>query len=160
MPEVFCNTSPIQYLHQLDLLFLRPALYAKVGVPLAVIRELQAGIQKGVALPALPLPESFEEMDDLETDFLPFAALGPGENQVLAQLHANPGSLGILDDRPARALARKLGFRITGTLGVLLRAKQRALIPTLRPCLHRLEEAGFRIHPVTRQEVLRLANEA
>jgi len=35
----------------------------------------------------------------------------------------NPGSLAIIDDRLARELAKARGIRITGTAGVLLKAK-------------------------------------
>lgn len=33
MPEAICDTSPLQYLHQLKLLDLLPRLYSKVIVP-------------------------------------------------------------------------------------------------------------------------------
>ena len=51
MPEVICNTSPLQYLHQLDLLDVLQAFTDHIIVPPAVVHELAAGRAQGVNLP-------------------------------------------------------------------------------------------------------------
>ena len=51
MPEAICNTSPLQYLHQIDQLNIIPALIGSIIVPPAVLVELDAGIAKGLDLP-------------------------------------------------------------------------------------------------------------
>ena len=52
MPEVvISNTSPLQYLYQLDHLDLLPHFYQQIQVPPAVISELHAGRALGVSLP-------------------------------------------------------------------------------------------------------------
>jgi len=66
----------------------------------------------------------------------------------------------ILDDALARQYARMLNLKLTGTLGVLLKAKEAGLLPALAPVLERLQHLRFRIDPQTRQAVLRLAGEA
>ena len=66
----------------------------------------------------------------------------------------------ILDDALARQYARMLNLKLTGTLGVLLKAKEAGLLPVLAPVLERLQHLRFRIDPQTRQAVLRLAGEA
>jgi predicted nucleic acid-binding protein len=53
LPEVICNTSPLQYLHQLGHLRLLPALAGRVIVPPAVVDELAVGRGLGVDLPAV-----------------------------------------------------------------------------------------------------------
>jgi hypothetical protein len=53
LPEVICNTSPLQYLHQLDLLHLLPPLVGGIVVPPAVQEELAAGLRAGINLPDL-----------------------------------------------------------------------------------------------------------
>lgn len=50
MSEFICNTSPLQYLHQLGLLDILPKLTGNVTVPPAVIGELQAGRSKGASV--------------------------------------------------------------------------------------------------------------
>ena len=57
MAEVICNTSPLQYLHQLGHLDLLPQLTGPVVVPTAVATELAEGHKLGVDVPdpeALP----------------------------------------------------------------------------------------------------------
>ena len=43
MPAVICDTSPLQYLHQTELLRLLPALFGVVVMPPAVVSELNEG---------------------------------------------------------------------------------------------------------------------
>jgi hypothetical protein len=49
--EVISNTSPLQYLHQVGLLDLLPALYTRVTVMEAVAAELEDGRAAGIDLP-------------------------------------------------------------------------------------------------------------
>jgi len=50
LPEVICDTSPIQYLYQIGHLELLVQLAGQVIVPPAVVRELEAGKERGVEL--------------------------------------------------------------------------------------------------------------
>ena len=43
MPEYICNTSPLQYLHQLGRIEILPALTGRIIVPVPVIAEMEAG---------------------------------------------------------------------------------------------------------------------
>ena len=50
---MICNTSPLQYLHQIGQLSLLPALVRRVIVPQAVAEEIERGRAKGIDLPDL-----------------------------------------------------------------------------------------------------------
>ena|ERR1035441_5495243 len=50
----------------------------------------------------------------------------------------------ILDDKLARKMATKLGLTFTGTLGVLVEAKDVGLIPLLKPLFDKIELTDFR----------------
>ena len=160
MPEVISNTSPIQYLHQSDLLELLPALYDQVTVPEGVVVELEAGRRQGVPLPDVrTLPwvrvrrAPRERLLTLVTD------LGRGEREVLALAAEIPDSLAILDDALARHYARVLDVAFTGTLGVLLRGKQAGHLTAVEPAVRQLEMLGFRLDAGTRAAILDLAEE-
>jgi uncharacterized protein len=85
-----------------------------------------------------------------------FPKLGVGEASVLsAALAAGGDCYLLLDDEPARREARALGIQFTGTLGVLVVAKRRRLIPALKPCLERLFENGFHFSPELARNLLR-----
>jgi predicted nucleic acid-binding protein len=66
----------------------------------------------------------------------------------------------ILDDRKAREVAQRLGVAVTGTVGLLLKAKQEGVIPEVRPLLDALDANQFRIGAALRAEALRLAGES
>jgi len=82
-----------------------------------------------------------------------------GEAAVLALARLSDDAPDPHGRRLARAHARGLGLRITGTLGVILRAKRDGCVPAVAPLLRQLQDEGFRIAPATRGEVLRLAGE-
>ena len=54
--------------------------------------------------------------------------LGDGEKEVLALGLETQDALLLLDDRDARRYARTLELEISGTLGLLLRAKERGVL--------------------------------
>jgi predicted nucleic acid-binding protein len=65
----------------------------------------------------------------------------------------------ILDDLKGRKEAEKLGFRITGTLGILFKAKKVGLITELKSLIEKLKVVGFRLSPKIEEEILRRSNE-
>lgn len=66
----------------------------------------------------------------------------------------------ILDDRQARGLAETYNLDYTGTVGLLIMAKTRDLIPEVTTFLDRLEQEGFRLSENLYRQVLRAAGEA
>lgn len=82
--------------------------------------------------------------------------LGEAEAITLA---AQPGYLLIIDDRKGRQWAQRLQIPISGTIGVLLRAKRRGLIAAVKPVLAQLKAVGFHLTGALEQEALRLAGE-
>jgi hypothetical protein len=85
--------------------------------------------------------------------------LGPGESEVLAVATHHPLALVILDDKLARRIAEMQGFRLTGTAGVLLRAKEKGFIPALKPAIEKLLSLNFRLKPDLVQSILEFAGE-
>ena len=66
----------------------------------------------------------------------------------------------ILDDLPARRVADALGLPIIGTLGVMLAAKRRGLVTSIRPLLDGLVRESFFIGAELYQQLLESAGEA
>ncbi len=159
MSEVICNTSPLQYLHQLGLLHLLPAIAVRVTVPAAVVAELAIGRAAGLDLPDPTPLEWVDIRSPANLAGLSPTDLGPGEAEVLALARESADAELLLDDQAARRAAEKLGFRMRGTLAVLLDAKRAGLIPTVAPVLDQLQALGFRLHPKTRAEILQRAGE-
>ena len=65
----------------------------------------------------------------------------------------------ILDDFLARRTAQALGLPVTGTVGILVVAKERAFVGAVRPHLDKLIELGFFISKDLYRESLQSAGE-
>jgi predicted nucleic acid-binding protein len=65
----------------------------------------------------------------------------------------------VIDDLKARDLAQRMGLRIIGTVGLLVRAKRAGLLPWINPLLNELSEKGFHLSEDLKREALRLAGE-
>ncbi|MGA2936559.1 MAG: DUF3368 domain-containing protein [Syntrophobacteraceae bacterium] len=160
MPDVICNTSPIQYLYQANFLHILHELYGLIAIPVGVFTELDAGRISGISLPDVKSLSWLSVRYVREQTLLQMVSgLGAGEKQVLALALENPGSLAILDDLMARRYASFLGIRFTGTLGILLKAKEKRLLQAVAPVLGQLEALHFRLDPKTPDAVLKLAKE-
>ena len=161
MPEVvISNTSPIFYLHRLRLLDLLQKLYQEIIVPKAVVAELEAGRRQGEDVPELDNYEWIKirairspQILGLSTDF------GLGETEVLALALEESDSLVIIDEKLARKIARLRGLRVTGTAGVLLKAKQEGHILAVKPFIDRLQEIHFHLSDNVRTLILGIAEE-
>lgn len=160
MPSIICDTSVLQYLYQLELLHMLPALAAEVIIPPAVVDELAAGIGLGLSLPDVTKLDWLSIRQPVGVAALPLVSdLGPGEAEVLMLALELSGAVAVLDDALARRVAEILGLPLTGTLGVLVDAKRAGLVEAVEPYLDRLHALRFRLAESTRRAVLRLAGE-
>lgn len=160
MPDVVCNTSPLQYLHQAGALGILPALYGRILIPQAVADEIGAGLASGVDLPVLETLGWIGICQVARSSWPVPRDIHRGEAEVIALAGSLPTAKLILDDLAARRHARLLGLQITGTLGVLLQAKKAGLLDALLPVVGRLEQSGFRLASSTRKDFLRMAGES
>jgi len=161
MPEItIVNTSPLFYLHRLGLLELLNELYGHITVPAAVEMELKQGQTQGEDVPQLANYAWVEIRSVSMPKYLQLIAdLGPGESEVLAFATNHPSSLVILDDKLARRIAEMQGFLLTGTAGVLLRAKQQGFVTALKPVIEKLLDLNFRLKPDLITAILELSGE-
>ncbi len=138
--EVISNTSPLLYLHQVDQLDLLHRLYRRVLVPPAVREELRVGAQQGFATPDVDQIRWLEVRAPADMTLLPMVIdLGAGEAEAIALALATPGSLLILDDRLGRRIAHLSALTYTGTLGVLVKAKQGGHLAAVKPVIAALQ---------------------
>lgn len=73
---------------------------------------------------------------------------------------AHPGFTAVLDDRAARRCAVQLGLRVLGSLRVIVKAKERGLIPLARPALEKLRGSGAYVSDQLIDRAITLAGEA
>lgn len=160
MADLVCDTSPLQYLHQLGQLDLLPALATRIFVPPAVAAEVARGIALGVNLPDLTSLSWLTVRAPQGPVSQHWATkLGSGESEVLRLALEMAGSVVVVDDRIARRVAAALKVPLKGTIGLLIEAKRTGLIAEVCPVLDQLDSLGFRLAPSARAAALRVAGE-
>jgi len=64
-----------------------------------------------------------------------------------------------LDDLKARKVAKSLDLKITGSLGILVKAKQQGHIEKLLPVLNQVQQTDFRISENIVRRILAIVGE-
>ncbi len=82
-----------------------------------------------------------------------------GESSAIALAMETPGCLIILDDYKARKVAERLGLKITGTIGIIIKAKLGGIIASIKPFLEKINQTDFRLSANLEQQSLTQAGE-
>ena len=152
MPAV-SNSSPLIALAAIERLDLLPALFTTVLVPPAVAQEIARSI------PVAPIWLNVKALDASLPAVVLRRSLADGERQAIAlaiELHADPV---VLDDLPARRVAKTAGLNVIGVVGVLLGAKRLGLIDRIRPELDNLLKHSFFLSSQLYEELSQAAGE-
>jgi predicted nucleic acid-binding protein len=155
MKPAVLNASPLIILARAGYLDLVPRLLSPVVIPGAVAVEISAGPADDAAVRFLA-QRSWLSVIDLVPALSPLAAwrLGQGESEVLEYARRNFGTLAVLDDKAARRAARALGILLTGTLGLIVAAVQRNLIPSLSAAIQTVRACGLYMDPAAVSRLL------
>jgi predicted nucleic acid-binding protein len=145
---IVSNSSPLIALEQIGQLRLIEYLFNSVFVPPGVVSEVSSIL-------SLPGWIVKQDLSQAVGPIILSASLGQGESETISLALEMKARLLILDDRPARRLARTLDFPIIGTLGILSAAKHANFLPVVRPSLNALMQHNFRIAPMLLKQVLR-----
>lgn len=155
------DTSPLVFLGHLDRLELLRHPGREVCRPQAVADEIAAKADtatQAVEAACATWMQVRQVTDHTAVTFVQ-AVLHTGEAEAIVlatELHAERL---VLDDQEARRFAQRCGLAIIGTLGILLAAKQRGALTSLREELNALAALGFHAHPQLVAAVLQHAGE-
>ncbi|MCU0370209.1 MAG: DUF3368 domain-containing protein [Bacteroidales bacterium] len=147
---VIADTSCLIALTNINALDILKNLYEEV-----IVSE-EIAIEFGEPLPQWIKVETVKNLKYLQ---LLENLLDRGEASAIAIALDLENVLLIMDDLKARKIAGKLGFKITGTLGILIKARESGLIMHVKPYLEQLKTKGFRISDTIEDELLKLCDE-
>ena len=82
-----------------------------------------------------------------------------GESSAIALAMEIPNNTAILDDYKARKIASQLGINFTGTLGIIIKAKLKGIIPSIKPFLEKIKQTNFRLSVELELQALKEARE-
>lgn len=159
MLKVISNTTPILSLLKVDRLILLKELYGKITIPKAVFTEIEKGREK-------PYYQDLSQLDwvDIQEIKNPDSKvfiidLDEGEAEVIILAKEQNADLVIMDEIMGRRYAKQFEFNLTGTLGILLKSKEKGLINSVEKLLTELMEKGTWLSPKLISKVLELAHE-
>ena len=156
---MICNSSiliALSAIGQLDLLRKR-CKGTKLVIPTAVWKEVveEGKGRSGVQEVATANWIKVEKVKNQDIVRVLLAQIDYGEAEVIALALEKKADLVLLDEKEAREVAERLGFRILGTVGLLIWAKREGLIKSVQENLDALrEKAGFRLKPELYKQVL------
>ncbi len=154
------NAFPLIHLSKGGLLNLLQLAGEEIVILSAVATEVQ---RRGPTDPTVQGIAQTSWLVIVETPLIPALIqawdLGEGESSVLAWAYTNPGTEAIIDDLAARRCAATLGIPVRGTLGLVLTAKQRGIIPAARPVLEQLRQSGMYLSDRVLDQALKLIGE-
>lgn len=151
---VISDTSPITALLTIGQIEILRALYGTVKIPPAVNEELRTW--------HVDIPD-FIQMVPVQTNPLLNElqrTLDRGEAEAIVLAKHLKADLLLIDETLGRQAARKEHMPVIGLMGVLLIAKKKGLLASLRDLIDRLEsEAGFYLSRPVKEQVLAAAGE-
>ena len=159
MLKVVSNTTPIISLLKIGKLHLFKELYGEIFIPKEVFNEIEAGKNKEFHTDLSKVDWiKIEEISD-EKSLSYFLDLDKGEAEAIILANEKNADLIILDESLGRFHAKHAGLKVTGTIGLLLKAKQLGLIPELKPLLFELRTKNVWLSDGFIQNALKLASE-
>jgi predicted nucleic acid-binding protein len=151
---VVSHTSPISSRLQIGRGELLRDLFQTVCIPPAVHSEL---IRFHLRIPAFI--EVRDVLNRSQVSLLQ-ASLDLGEAEAIVLAVETKADHLLMDERRGRAAATAAGVQVIGLLGVLLLARRRALIPSLKDCILELQtKAGFYLSDALIEKALAAAGE-
>lgn len=158
MRKVIVNSTPLIVLGNAGLLEILQKLYGRILVPEAVYQEVTA---KDDAAGMILLNGAdwlrIEEVQNKSDARIFSSRLHAGEVEVMLLAREQKADLLIIDDNAAKSTAKYLGMKVTGSLGVLLRAKQMGIIPDINDAMDQIILNGFYVSEELRKHIILLA---
>ena len=146
MPNIISNTSCLIVLDNIGMLDVLKELYGKVFITEEVSKEFGKTVPDWIEVRKVSDNKYLKLMKN-------FVDLG--EASTIALAVETDDIVIILDDLKARKLAQKLNLKITGTIGVLIKARKRNIITSTQEVLNKLRNEGFRISDEIEKEFLK-----
>lgn len=150
MREIVINTGPvIALVAATGSLNWLAALYRIVTIPHEVFAEIDAGgpdnPEAATVLAATDVIRLLEPANSISEALL--HELDLGEASVIHATLAHHIPTVAIDEKAGRRIARLNGLKVTGSLGILIRAKKQGLIDNLTDCIARMRDKGIWISP-------------
>ena len=164
--------SALQLRTYIQILQMRKIVISDTSTLILFQKIEQFDLLKKVYGELITTPEIAEEYGDKLPDWIKTESVSDKKYQEFLETQVDVGEasaialakdyenvLLLLDDLKARKLAKRLNLKMTGTLGIIHRAKQKGIIEKVKPLINRLISTDFRISKKIIKEILIMNNE-
>lgn len=147
MRKIIVNTTPLIALCHVGQLDLLKKIYGEILIPQAVYSELS---EKKDSICKKQVDNSLdwihvEKIENQMAKSMFKTQLHDGEVEVMILAKEKNADLVIIDDANAKKHAKYLKLPVTGTLGVLIKAKRQGYISELKPIIQELIDKNIYI---------------
>lgn len=134
-------------------------LYSEIIIPQAVFDEIEEGKNK-VYYEDLSKIEWIRIQEIADRNSVKFLRdLDAGEAEAIVLAKETEAELLVIDEKLGRFYTKQAGLKITGTIGVLVKAKKRGLIKHVKPLLIELTKKDVWISDSLIAEICKLTDE-
>lgn len=160
MSDIISNATPLIAFARIEQLPLMRQIVRQVIIPEAVAKEISSYVAFGTIKLS---QESWIRVEALRSEAqmqLLLPTLDRGEAEVIALALERQAKLVLIDELAGRKVAESLQLKVTGSVGLLIQAKQIGEIQAVEPLLTAMREAGIYFSQRFIDEVLRYVDEA
>ncbi len=156
------NSTPLIHLAKIGRLELLREFFGEVLIPKAVYREcvLEGKGSRDAELIENTYWIKVVGINDETLKRSLMLELDEGESEAIVLAIESKAGLILMDDYDGREVAKALGLKVTGTIGVLLRAKFQGRIQSIKEELEKLKETGFWLSEGLYKRILEEAGES
>ena len=147
---IISDTSCFIILSKIEELDLLKKVYGQIITTSDIVEEFGEELPEWIII---------ENVNDKSRQRILELQIDRGESSAIALALEIPNSTLILGDFKARKIAQQLGIPVTGTIGVIIKAKLNGIIPSIKPYLDKIKETNFRISAEIELQALKEANE-
>lgn len=156
---IIADSSALVALSICRMLPLLETIFDKVYVPTAVYKEVCVSGKPEAKFLCEYLKNRVESVSLKNFSLTNDTRLGSGELEAIALYLKTSADLLLIDDAYAKKVAIKNGLEVMGSIGVLLLAKQKGLISTIKPLITMLVNSEIHLGNNVIQKALYLAKE-
>ena len=147
---IISDTSCLILLDKIEMLDLLKLLSSQVYITSTIKAEFGKDLPDWISVKN---PKDTHYQQILEVD------LDKGEASAIALSLDLDSAILIIDDLKGRKMAQRLGLRFSGTLGLIIKARQTGKIDSVRPIIDKIKQTNFRFSESLLGEVIQICKD-
>jgi predicted nucleic acid-binding protein len=158
---IISNATPLISFARINQLPLLQKVVGTLVIPTGVAQEIamyQSNLLGSINLSQEPWIQTRPLASDQQVQLL-LPSLDQGEAEVIALALELRPQLVLMDELTRRKVAESLGLTVSGSVGVLIRAKELGYLPEIKPYLQQMKQSGIYFSDRFIQGILNQVNE-